>query len=141
MKKNKNKSKQKSKRNMVSIGQYKVSKNKKTKYIELYASDKAPKEVRVLVKKLISLLGSKILYVNIFDDEFREQYNIQSFVKGSIRVDLDEMKDHDNDEDSDDDRDEDEDSDDENEDSDDENEDSDDDEDSVDDSDDDEFNF
>lgn len=89
----------KSDSNFLNIGQYKVAKNKKTKYIELGVSPKASKEEKALMKKVIALLGSNILFVNLFDNDFRDEYDIPDFVKGSISVNLDSDEDEDEDED------------------------------------------
>lgn len=107
--------------NFQRIGQYKLAKNRKTKYIQLEVGPNAPKEVKVLLKKLIALLGTSRLFINMFDDEFREKYNIPDFVKGSISVNMDADEDESDidDEDDDDDSDEDDDEDDDDEDDDD----------------------
>lgn len=103
------------KRNMGRIGQYLVAKNGKTKYIKLSTHDKSTKAEKVLVKKLVALLGTDVLFVNLFDADFKEKYNIPDFSKGSISVDLD-AKDVDSDDEDEDDSEDDEDSDDEDED-------------------------
>ena len=123
-KKTQNKKKKSSspKRNMGRIGQYLVAKNGKTKYIKLSTHDKSTKAEKALVKKLIAVLGTDVLFVNLFDADFKEKYDIPDFNKGNISVDLD-AKDVDSDDEDD------EDSDDEDEDSDDEDEDDEDDED------------
>lgn len=91
--------------NFLNIGQYKVAKNKKTKYIELGVSPKASKEQKSLMKKLIALLGSNILFVNLFDADFKDEYDIPDFVKGSISVNLDSNEDDEDEDDDEDDED------------------------------------
>lgn len=70
----------------VSIGQYLLAKDGKTRYIKLGASPKADQKTQDLVKRVIQALGTDRLFVNIFDDDFREQYKIAEFVKGRINV-------------------------------------------------------
>ena len=118
----KSKKSSKPKRNMGRIGQYLVSKNKKTKYIKLGTGPKSSKEEKALVKKLISVLGTDVLFVNLFDEDFKEKFNVPEFVKGSLSVDLD-AKDVDSDDEDEDEESEDEDTDEDDEDSDDEDED------------------
>lgn len=127
----KKKSSKKSDKNFAVIGQYLVAKNKKTKYIKLEASPKADKEVKSLVKKLVALLGTDVLFVNLMDEDFKDKYDIPDFVKGRISVDMDADEAEDDDSDDEDESD-DEDSEDEDDDSDDDDEDdeSDDDDDS-----------
>lgn len=85
----KSKKSSKPKRNMGRIGQYLVAKNGKTKYIKLSTHTKSTKEEKALVKKLIALLGTDVLFVNLFDSDFKDKYDIPEFNKGNITVDLD----------------------------------------------------
>lgn len=73
-----------SKQETVSIGDYKVSTDGKTKYIKLQASPKADDKTKKLVADLVALLGADVLYVNLFDSEFRAKHNIPDFAKGRI---------------------------------------------------------
>lgn len=100
--------KKKSESNFINIGQYKVSKNKKTKYIELGCGKNAPKDVKRLIKKLEELMGTNVLFVNLFDPDFKEEYDIPDFVKGSISINPDSDRDEDDEDDDEDDNEEDE---------------------------------
>jgi predicted ATP-grasp superfamily ATP-dependent carboligase len=68
----------------VKVAQYLVAKDGKTKYLKFEASPKADQATKDLVAKIVAVLGGNILYVNMFDEEFRAKYNIQDFVKGNI---------------------------------------------------------
>ena len=92
----------KKKGNFARIGQYLIAKSG-TKYIKLDAGPKADKETKALIKKVVAALGSDVLFVNIFDDDFREKYNIPDFNKGSISVNLDSEEQDDSDDEDDDD--------------------------------------
>lgn len=72
----------------VSIGQYLVSKDGKTKYLKLEANPKGDEATKKLVKDLIAVLGGDVIYVNLHDLEFREKYKIPDFVKGRINVEV-----------------------------------------------------
>ncbi len=87
--------------NFLTIGQYLVAKNGKTKYLKLGTSPKADKEKRLAVKKLIAALGTDIIYINIFDEKFKKKYKVMDFVKGSASINLDAELENDEDEDQD----------------------------------------
>jgi hypothetical protein len=72
------------KKNFQSIGEYLVAKNGTTKYIKLAAAPNAPEEVKQKVARLIEANGGDILYVNLFDNDFRAKYKIPDFAKGRI---------------------------------------------------------
>ncbi len=76
----------------VAIGQYLVAKDKKTKYIKFSCHDGAPDEVKKKVKAIVAALGTDVVYVNLFDQEFREKYDIPDFAKGRIVVMKDPAK-------------------------------------------------
>ena len=80
-----------SKPKTVQIGQYLVSKDKKTKYLKQSARDKNGPKAAALVKKLVKLLGSEVIFVNLYDQEFKDKYKIQDFVKGTIQVSADAL--------------------------------------------------
>lgn len=116
--------------------QYLVSKDGNTKYLKLNDNPKASKKEKAMIKALKKLLGSDVLYINLFDDKFRKKFKVPKFVKGTVAlVEKDEDDDDDDDEDDEDEEEEDEDQDDE--DSDDEDEDDEEDESDDDDEDDD----
>jgi hypothetical protein len=75
----------------VSIGQYLVSK-KGTRYIKLEAKPNADAATKELVRKLAEAIGSDVLYVNMFDEDFRAKHNIPDFSKGRITVQVNEVK-------------------------------------------------
>lgn len=68
----------------VTIGQYLLAKNGNTRYIKLEAPRKGDNPFP------ITLNEGDVLYVSMFDDEFRAQYNIPDFVKGRIDLPLNE---------------------------------------------------
>jgi hypothetical protein len=70
----------------MAIGQYLLAKDGKTKYIKFSTHDGAPPEVKKKVKAIIEALGTDVVYVNLFDAEFREKYDIPDFAKGRIVV-------------------------------------------------------
>ncbi len=76
------------KKKTVRVGQYLLAKDGKTKYLKLGCKDDAPAEQKEMVERLIEAIGSDVIYVNIFDQEFKDKYDIQDFVKGSIAVEL-----------------------------------------------------
>lgn len=98
--------------------QYLVSKDQKTKYLKLNDNPKASKKEKAMIKALKKLLGSDVLYINLFDDKFRKKFKVPKFVKGTVALvekdededdedDEDEEEDEDQDDDDDDDEDED----------------------------------
>ncbi len=78
------------KMNTVNIGNYLVAKNGVTKYIKLEAAPKADEKTKKLVADLVALLGTEVLYVNLFDAEFRAKHNIPEFARGRIAVEVKE---------------------------------------------------
>jgi hypothetical protein len=76
------------KKNTVSIAEYLVAKNGVTKYLKLAAKPNADDKTKKLVADLIALLGTDVLYVNLFDNEFRAKFNIPDFSKGRITVEV-----------------------------------------------------
>lgn len=73
------------KKKSLKIGQYLVGKDG-TKYIKLDTYEKAPEEVRKLVKKLVEVLGTDVLFINMIDETFRKKYKIKDFIKANINV-------------------------------------------------------
>lgn len=78
------------KRETVEIGSYTVAKNGKTKLIKFEAKPNADQKTKKLVADLIALLGRDFVYVNLYDPDFREKYNIPAFAKGKIAVEVGE---------------------------------------------------
>jgi hypothetical protein len=72
------------------VAQYLVAKDGKTKYLKFQASPNADEATKALVAKIITAIGGDILFVNIFDEEFRAKYDIKDFVKGTISAPLTE---------------------------------------------------
>jgi hypothetical protein len=79
---------EKKKNKSVNIADYLVGKNG-TKYLKIQCSPKADAKTKKLVDDLKKLLGTDVLYVNLFTDDFREQYGIPDFSKGRIALPLD----------------------------------------------------
>jgi hypothetical protein len=76
------------KKETVNIGNYLLAKDGKTKYLKLEAAPKATDETKKLVKDLIEVLGTDMIYVNLFDADFKSQYKIPDFAKGRIAVEV-----------------------------------------------------
>ena len=87
----------KSSSNGIRLFQYLVSKDGETKYLKLNDNPKASKKEKAMIKALKKLLGSDVLFINLFDDKFRKKHKIPKFVKGSVS--LSEPKEEDDDED------------------------------------------
>lgn len=68
----------------VTIGQYLLAKNGTTRYIKLEAPRKGDNPFP------ITLNEGDVLYISMFDDEFRQQYNVPEFVKGRIEMPLEQ---------------------------------------------------
>lgn len=77
-------SEQKKKMETRDIGQYLLAKDGVTKYLKLSAKPNADAPTKKLVADLIALLGGDVIYVNLFDNEFKAKYNIPDFSKGRI---------------------------------------------------------
>jgi len=80
------------KQETVKIGSYLLAKNGKTKYLKLEASPKADEATKDLVERLKAALGGDVIYVNVFDDAFKQKHKILDFVKGNISVPVGETK-------------------------------------------------
>lgn len=78
------------KKKTVSIGQYLVAKNGTTKYIKLECSPKADQATKDLVERIKEAVGGDVLFVNLFDSEFRSKHNIPDFAKGRIEAPIPE---------------------------------------------------
>lgn len=74
--------------NTVSIGQYLLAKDNKTKYLKLEAKPNADERTKKLVADLIAVLGGDVIFVNLYDQEFKDKYKIRDFVKGRIEVEV-----------------------------------------------------
>jgi hypothetical protein len=74
------------KKKTVNIMDYLVAKDGKTKYLKIQCSPKADDETKKLVEDLKALIGGDVLFVNLFDDKFREEYEIPDFAKGKIAL-------------------------------------------------------
>ncbi len=74
------------KNNSVNIMDYNVAKNGTTKYLKIQCSPKADAKTKKLVEDLKALLGTDVLFVNLFSQEFKDQYGIPEFAKGRISV-------------------------------------------------------
>lgn len=76
------------KQETLRVAQYLLSKDEKTKYLKFGYGENATKETKDKVDAIVKALGTDILYVNLFDDDFKAQHNIPDFVKGGISVPL-----------------------------------------------------
>jgi hypothetical protein len=72
----------------IKVAQYLLSKDGKTKYLKFGYGPNADKATVDMVEGIKAALGTDRLFVNLFDDDFRAEYNIQDFVKGNITVPL-----------------------------------------------------
>ncbi len=82
----------------VNIADYLVAKNGKTKYLKIQCSPKADDKTKKLVKDLIALLGTDRLFVNLFTQEFKDEYGIPDFAKGRIAIETNPKPSTDNEE-------------------------------------------
>lgn len=76
------------KNQFVNIANYNVAKDGKTKYLKIECSPKADAKTKKLVEDLKKLLGTDVLYVNLYDEKFRQDYGIPDFAKGRIALPL-----------------------------------------------------
>lgn len=70
----------------VKIGSYLLAKNGKTKYLKLEAKPKAGPKTKKIVEDLIKALGADTIFVNVYDEDFKQKYGIKDFVKGEIQI-------------------------------------------------------
>jgi hypothetical protein len=72
----------------IRVAQYLVAKNGTTKYLKFEASPTANQETIDLVEKIKAAIGGDVMYINLFDNDFKMEYNVPDFVKGSVSVDV-----------------------------------------------------
>lgn len=80
------------KQETIRVAQYLLSKDKKTKYLKFGYGPKADQATREMVDRLIEVLGTDRLYINIFDEDFKAQHKIQDFVVGSVAAPIEESR-------------------------------------------------
>ncbi len=78
------------KKETLRVAQYLVSKDGRTKYLKFSYADNAAQATKDMVEAIKTALGSDVLYINLFDSDFKEKYNVPDFVKGSVSVPLNE---------------------------------------------------
>lgn len=74
------------KQETLRVAQYLVSKNGETKYLKFDYGPNADQATKDAVEAIKKAIGGDILYVNVFDEEFKEKYNVPDFVKGSVSM-------------------------------------------------------
>lgn len=70
----------------VTVASYLVSKDGKTKYLKFECNPKADPAVKAMVEKIKEAIGGDILFVNLIDEKFRQEYQVPDFVKGRINA-------------------------------------------------------
>lgn len=77
------------KKKTLKIAQYLVSKGG-AKYLKFSYGPDADQATKDKVEAVIAALGTDIVFMNVFDADFKAKYNVPEFVKGNVSVPLEE---------------------------------------------------